>query len=266
MNQPADKPEAVAPPVILEEHGDVLLVRLNRPDRLNAFNQELHEHLSTAWFVASRPEIRAVVLTGVGRGFCAGADLRQPPTPGEMGYRTLRHTFNAHVLAMNALAKPVIAAINGAAAGAGLSLACAADIRLASRSATFVPAFVDIGLVPDAGGSYYLTRLLGYGRAFAWLAGGERWNAEEALRAGLVNEVLEAEALLPRAMAYASKLASKPGLSVGLTKDLLARAARLSLAEQLEAEVHAQKLAIEDPGRAEARARKLNEIAAGRTE
>lgn len=252
-------------PVLLEHHGDVLLIRLNRPDRMNAFDRSLHEALSKAWFTAADPAVRCVVLTGEGRGFCAGADLQQALQPQDFGHNTLRHTFHPHMLAMAALDKPVIAAVNGAAAGAGLSLACAADLRLASTSAKFVPAFVDIGLVPDAGGTYYVTRLLGYSKAFAWLAGGERWSAEQALSAGLVNEVLAPQALLPRALELAAALAAQPGAAVGLTKRLLAHAARASLAEQLEAEAEAQTLALRAPGRAEARTRKLSELIPQRT-
>jgi 2-(1,2-epoxy-1,2-dihydrophenyl)acetyl-CoA isomerase len=232
---------------------------------MNAFDRSLHEALSKAWFTAADPAVRCVVLTGEGRGFCAGADLQQALQPQDFGHNTLRHTFHPHMLAMAALDKPVIAAVNGAAAGAGLSLACAADLRLASTSAKFVPAFVDIGLVPDAGGTYYVTRLLGYSKAFAWLAGGERWSAEQALNAGLVNDVLAPQALLPRALELAAALAAQPGAAVGLTKTLLARAARASLAEQLEAEAEAQTLALRAPGRAEARTRKLSELIPQRT-
>ena len=243
--------------VIRERHGPVLLVTLNRPESLNAFTAELHRDLSDAWHEATDHQIRAVVLTGNGRGFCAGADLHAPPLPETIGNQTLRHTFNAHTLAMAALDKPVIAAVNGAAAGAGLSLACAADVRIASDAAKFVPAFVDIGLVPDAGGSWFITRALGYSRAFTWLATNQRLNAFEALSWGLVTEVLEPDRLMGRAMELASLLAAKPGSAVGLTKRLLSQAARHSLAEQLEAEVAHQNLAVRDPDRIRARAEML---------
>lgn len=240
--------------VLRERHGSTLLITLNRPDSLNAFNSELHRALSDAWHEASHPDIRAIVLTGNGRGFCAGADLNAVHNPEKAGHNTLRHTFNAHMLAMASLDKPVIAAVNGAAAGAGLSLACAADIRIASTHAKFVPAFVDIGLVPDAGGSWYITRLLGYARAFSWLSSNRRLGVEEAHAWGLVSEVLEPEQLLDRALQMAAELAAKPGLAVGLTKRLLTHATRQSLAEQLEAEVTMQNLALLSPERAQARA------------
>lgn len=246
--------------VLRERHGPVLLVTLNRPEALNAFTAELHRDLSDAWHEAADPQIRAVVLTGNGRGFCAGADLHSPPSLETTGHHTLRHTFNAHTLAMASLDKPVIAAINGAAAGAGLSLACAADIRLAAATAKFVPAFVDIGLVPDAGGSWFITRALGYSRAFAWLASNQRLSALEAQAWGLVTEVLEPERLLARALELADLLASKPGSAVGLTKRLLSQAARHSLAEQLEAEVALQNLAVRDPDRIRARAAMLDRL------
>ena len=246
--------------VLLERHGSVLQVTLNRPDSLNGFNTELHQALSDAWYEASAKEVRAVVVTGAGRAFCAGADLHSPPALETIGHNTLRHTFNTHTLAMAALDKPVIAAINGAAAGAGLALACSADIQLASTHAKFVPAFVDIGLVPDAGGSWFVTRLLGYAKTFRWFATNQRLSAEEALNWGLVSEVLEPEALLPRALEIAEQLAQKPGLSIGLTKRLLNQASRNSLADQLEAEAHLQTVAYNDPERAKARAAMLAKI------
>ncbi|MCU1717674.1 enoyl-CoA hydratase/isomerase family protein [Pseudomonas sp. 5P_3.1_Bac2] len=249
--------------VLRERHGDVLLITLNRPEVLNSFNGELHQGLSDAWYEASSADVRAVVLTGAGRAFCAGADLHSPPAPDTLGHNTLRHTFNSHTLAMAALDKPVIAAINGAAAGAGLSLACAADIQLASSHAKFVPAFVDIGLVPDAGGSWFIHRLLGYSRAFQWLASNQRLDAQQALQWGLVSQVVEPEQLLPEALSLAQQLASKPGAAIGLTKRLLTQASRNSLAEQLEAETALQNLAVNDPARAKARAAMLEKLSRG---
>ncbi|TYK44443.1 enoyl-CoA hydratase/isomerase family protein [Actinomadura decatromicini] len=247
--------------VLTERYGSVLLVTLNRPEVLNAVDDTVVEGMALAWREAADPAVRAVVLTGAGRGFCAGADLkagRRPDAARPAG--GLRATFNADMLAMAALEKPVIAAVNGPAAGFGLSLACAADLRIASHAARFVPAFADIGLVPDGGGSYYLARLLGYARAFELLTTGRRLTAAEALDWGLVTEVVEPVALVPRTLDLAARLADRPGLAVPLTKRLLAGAARAHLAEQLEEEARAQEAALGAPGRAAARAAKIDEM------
>src|SRR6266508_2911593 len=140
----------------------VLTLTLNRPDVLNAFNTAMHEALAAGLKDARDPEVRAVVITGAGRGFCVGQDLTEfRESRGDIGDH-LRANYHPNILAIRALEKPVIAAINGPAAGAGLSLACACDVRIASDAASFVPAFVNIGLVPDSGGTFFVTRLLGY--------------------------------------------------------------------------------------------------------
>ena len=141
--------------------GAVLTITLNRPDVLNAFNADLHKGLAAALELARTDEVRAVVVTGAGRGFCVGQDLTEfREAPGDIGSR-LRATYHPNVLAVRTLEKPVIAAVNGAAAGAGLSFACACDVRIAADSASFVPAFINIGLVPDMGGTFFVRRLLG---------------------------------------------------------------------------------------------------------
>src|SRR5436309_7424878 len=146
--------------------GAVLTITLSRPDVLNAFNAAMHKGLAAALKEARAPDVRAVVLTGAGRGFCVGQDLSEfREAPGDIGAR-LREGYHPNVLAIRALEKPVIAAVNGPAAGAGLSFAGACDIRIAADSATFVPAFINIGLVPDSGGSFFIARLLGPARAF----------------------------------------------------------------------------------------------------
>ena len=153
--------------------GAVLTITLNRPDVLNAFNAAHAPRACGARSSDARdPEVRAVVITGAGRGFCVGQDLTEfREAPGDIGAR-LRESYHPNVLAIRALEKPVIAAVNGAAAGAGLSLACACDLRIAADTASFVPAFINIGLVPDSGGSYFVTRLLGPARAFEWMTSG----------------------------------------------------------------------------------------------
>src|ERR671939_110016 len=204
--------------------GAVMTITLNRPDVLNAFNAAMHAGLGAALKEARDPEVRCVVLTGAGRGFCVGQDLTEfRNAPGDIGER-LRSTYHPNVLAIRALEKPVIAAVNGAAAGAGLSLACACDIRVAADSATFVPAFVNIGLVPDSGGTYFIARLLGASRAFEWMSSGRRLTAAEAHAWGLVSEVVEVENLAARAAVLAEQLAGLPTRAIGMTKRLFDRA------------------------------------------
>jgi 2-(1,2-epoxy-1,2-dihydrophenyl)acetyl-CoA isomerase len=155
----------------------------------------------------------------------------------------LRASYHPNVLAIRALEKPVIAAVNGAAAGAGLSLACACDIRIAADSAAFVPAFVSIGLVPDSGGSYFIHRILGQARAFEWMTSGRRLTAAEAHAWGLVSEVVETDALPARAAELAALYAAAPTRGIALTKRLFDRAADSTLEEQLELEAQLQAVA-----------------------
>jgi 2-(1,2-epoxy-1,2-dihydrophenyl)acetyl-CoA isomerase len=225
--------------------GAVLTITLNRPDVLNAFNRELHRALAAALKEARDGGVRAVVLTGAGRGFCVGQDLTElREAPGDIGSR-LRENYHPNIRAIRSLEKPVIAAVNGAAAGAGMSLACACDLRLAAGSATFVPAFINIGLIPDSGGSYFVTRILGPARAFEWLASGKRLTAAEAHAWGLVSEVVEADALASRAAELAAELAELPTRGVGMTKRLLDHAVTATLEEQLEREAQLQAAATQ---------------------
>jgi 2-(1,2-epoxy-1,2-dihydrophenyl)acetyl-CoA isomerase len=220
--------------------GGVMTITLNRPEVLNAFDSAMHEAFRAALEEAQEPEVRVVVLTGAGRGFCVGQDLNEfREAAGDIGER-LRSTYNPNVLALRALEKPVIAAVNGAAAGAGLSLACACDLRLAASSATFVPAFIGIGLVPDTGATYFVERLLGYSRAFEWLCSGRRLSAADAHAWGLVAEVVADGRLSVRAAELAATLAALPTRALGMTKRLLERAALSSLEEQLELEAELQ--------------------------
>ena len=223
--------------------GAVLTITLNRPDVLNAFNAAVHAALAAALKEARADEVRAVVLTGAGRGFCVGQDLTEfREAPGDIGDR-LRSTYHPNILAIRALEKPVIAAVNGAAAGAGLSVACACDIRIAADSATFIPAFVNIGLIPDSGGSYFIARLLGPARAFEWMSSGRRLTAAEAHAWGLVSEVVEADALPARAAAFAAELAALPTRAIGMNKRLFDHAWDARLEEQLAREAQLQSAA-----------------------
>jgi 2-(1,2-epoxy-1,2-dihydrophenyl)acetyl-CoA isomerase len=225
--------------------GAVLTITLNRPDVLNAFNAAVHKALAEALKEARDSEVRAVVLTGAGRGFCVGQDLTEfREAPGDIGDR-LRSTYHPNVLAIRALEKPVIAAVNGAAAGAGMSLACACDVRIAADSAVIVPAFVNIGLVPDSGGTFFVTRLLGYARAFEWLCSGRRLSAAEAQSWGLVSEVVDAHDLAGRAADLAAELAALPTRAIGMTKRLLDRAGGSGLEDQLDWEAQLQAVATQ---------------------
>ena len=229
----------------------VMTVTLNRPDVLNAFDAAMHAAFAGALKEARAPEVRAVVVTGAGRGFCVGQDLRELREDDRDVSERLRSLYHPTVLALRALEKPVVAAVNGAAAGAGVSLACACDIRLAADTATFVPAFVNVGLVPDSGGSYFLRELLGRARAFEWMASGRRLTAAEAHAWGLVSEVVEAEALAGRAREVATSFAALPTRAIGMTKRLFDHGATASLGEQLELEAQLQAAAARTEDHAE---------------
>jgi len=222
--------------------GAVQTITLNRPDVLNAFNRALHAALREALKEARDPDVRAVVVTGAGRGFCAGQDLKEFGEAGDVG-ASLRATYHPNILAIRALEKPVIAAVNGACAGAGLSLACACDIRIAADNAAFVPGFVGIGLIPDAGGSYFVRRLLGASRAFEWMSSNRRLTAAEAHVWGLVSEVVEAGALSARVAELAATYAALPTKAIGMTKRLFDHAETATLEEQLEMEAQLQAAA-----------------------
>ncbi len=225
--------------------GAVLTITLNRPDVLNAFNAALHEGLAAALKEARGSDVRAVVVTGAGRGFCVGQDLTEfREAPGDIGSR-LRDTYHPNVLALRALEKPVIAAVNGVAAGAGMSFACACDLRIAADSASFVPAFINIGLIPDSGGSYFVTRILGPARAFEWLTSGRKLTAAEAHAWGLVSEVVETDGLTTRAAEVAAQLAALPTRAIGMTKRLIDHALNATLERQLEREAELQAAATQ---------------------
>jgi 2-(1,2-epoxy-1,2-dihydrophenyl)acetyl-CoA isomerase len=230
------------PEVEVARAGAVQTITLNRPEVMNAFNGALHAGLRDALKEARAADVRAVVITGAGRGFCAGQDLTE--FGGGLDVRdALRATYHPNVLAIRALEKPVIAAVNGACAGAGLSLACACDIRIASDAAFFVPGFVGIGLVPDSGGTYFIHRLLGAPRAFEWMSSNRRLTAAEAHAWGLVSEVVEADAFAARTAELAADYAARPTRAVGMTKRLFDHADTATLEEQLELEAQLQAAA-----------------------
>jgi len=201
----------------------------------------VHAALGEGLAAAAADEVRAVVITGAGRGFCAGQDLREfQESPGDIRAR-LEETYHPNIRAIRALEKPVLAAVNGPAAGAGLSLAAACDVRIASDAASFVPGFVGIGLVPDSGGTWFLHRLLGFARAFEWMSSNRKLGADEALDWGLVSEVVPADGFAARVAELAAWWASLPTKAVGGTKRLFEHAHDASLEEQLSLEAELQQ-------------------------
>lgn len=227
------------------ETDGVLTLTLNRPDVLNAVNDQLSLELGEALKYAERERaVRALVLTGAGRGFCSGQDLRDRAGVGEISYGdSLRRRYNPLIQRLASLEKPVIAAVNGVAAGAGCNLALACDLRVASDRASFIEVFARVGLIADSGGTYFLPRLVGLAKAFelAYLA--EPVDAAEALRIGLVNRVVEHEALMLATLDWARRLAAGPTKSYGLTKRGLRRAASATLEESLAYEAYLQEIA-----------------------
>lgn len=234
--------------VTVEQDGAVATVRMNNPARLNALSTVMSGELIDALGQLNGDEsIRAIILTGEGRGFCAGADLSALEEPYRRGDRPKLSTFLQSDTGYNRLIpllaeapKPVIAAINGVAAGAGLSVALACDIRIAGEDAPFSLAFVKIGLIPDSGACYFLPRAVGMARALELAITGDRIDAATALQMGLVNRVVPADRVLAESHDLARKLADLPTAAIALTKRILKDASGLSLAQTLELEATVQ--------------------------
>ena len=235
------------PTVLVAQEAGVLTLTLNRPDKLNSFNEAMHLALRAGVERAAEDgAVRAVLLTGSGRGFCAGQDLgdRDPRKGGapDLGV-TLDTLYNPTLRLIRALEKPVVCAVNGVAAGAGANIAFACDIVLAARSARFIQAFARIGLVPDAGGSWSLARILGEPRAKALAMLAEPLDAETAASWGLIWRAVDDAALMDEAKAIAVRLAAGPTRGLGLTKRAIQAAATNSFDAQLDLERDLQRLA-----------------------
>ncbi|MDR6226037.1 enoyl-CoA hydratase-related protein [Desmospora profundinema] len=233
--------------VMMKKEGGVAILTLNRPQVYNAFNTELNRDLTRYMNeVGKDPEVRVVLLTGAGNAFCSGQDLNDRTDPNidklSLG-DSVRSRYNPMVEAITGLDKPVIAAVNGVAAGAGCSLALACDLRIISDKAKFVEAFVRIGLIPDSGSSWFLPRLVGFGRAMELVLSGRDVEAEEAVQIGLANKVVPHDQLMSQAMAWAQQLAQGPTKAMGLMKRSLYRAVDVDLNEALEVEAQLQEIA-----------------------
>lgn len=232
--------------LLFEISDRVATLTLNRPDKLNSFTAEMHAELKDALARVADPgsDVRALLVTGAGRGFCAGQDLSQRagPTVPDLG-ATLETQFNPLIRTLRGLELPVIAAVNGVAAGAGVSLALACDITLAARSATFLQAFAKIGLIPDAGSTFFLPRLVGEARARGLALLADKISAEQAAAWGLIWKVVDDDRLMPDATALARHLATQPTRGLALIKQALNRSSANDLDRQLDVERDLQRIA-----------------------
>lgn len=221
----------------------VATITFNRPESLNALNAIMRQELLAAFKAAGKDEaVRAVVLTGEGRGFCSGADLRGGDQERQFR-RVLTEEYNPLITAIRDLPKPVVAAVNGVAAGAGVSLALACDLVYAAEDASFIQAFVRIGLVPDSGSARMLVRTLGRHRAAELIFSGDPLSAVEAQQLGLINRVVPAEQLAATVTEVAARLAAAPTRAIGYAKRLINVAEDATLAEELATEAALQELA-----------------------
>ena len=232
--------------LLVAQSNGVTTLTLNRPERLNSFTVEMHEALAKALTdIEADPTCRAVLLTGAGRGFCAGQDLSdRAVAPGkerrDLG-ESLKLRYNPLVSRLRALPKPIVVAVNGVAAGAGANLALHGDIVLAARSARFIQSFAKIGLMPDCGGTWTLTHLLGEARAKALAMLAEPVTAEQAAQWGLIWKMVEDEALMGEAQALAMHLATQPTQALARIKQAIHRAATQTLDQQLDLEHDGQQ-------------------------
>jgi 2-(1,2-epoxy-1,2-dihydrophenyl)acetyl-CoA isomerase len=233
--------------IVMTTSGGVMKITLNRPDKLNSFNEDMSRMLQSALSQARTPEIRVVLLTGAGKGFCAGQDLSDGVT-GKAGAKpdlghTVETVWNPIVRAIRDLAKPVVCAVNGVAAGAGANVALSCDIVVVARSARFIQPFHRLGLVPDSGGTYHLPRLIGEARAKGVTMLGMTLSAEQAMAWGLVWDVVDDTELMTHADALANDLAAAPTYALGLIKHAIHASATNTLDQQLDLERDLQRKA-----------------------
>ncbi len=228
--------------VLLHKENGVGYITLNRPETYNAFNRDmamtLQAHLDDC---ANDDEVRCIYLSGAGKGFCSGQDLSEATNPSPEDFaRLVDEHYNATILRMRNVEKPVIAAVNGVAAGAGANIALAADIVVASHSASFIQAFSKIGLIPDSGGTFFLPRLVGMQRAAALMMTAEKVSAVDAVSMGMIFKAFADDVFVEESKKIATNLAQMPTRGIGLTKRLLNSAFDNSLTGQLQMEKEVQ--------------------------
>lgn len=238
-------------PILYTVDQGVATITLNRPERRNAVTPALLQSLGVALDQAGADAtVRAVVLTGAGKGFCSGQDLSAfgAMRSADEVRTTVIENYKPVIMRLCRLEKPIIGAINGAAAGAGASLALACDLRIMAEDGSLVQAFSNIGLVPDAGSSWFLVRLVGYSRALEIAIEGERISAQRCLELGLTNRLAPADALLGTAQGWAQQLAQRPTLAIGLTKRIMQQATQQDLETiiHLEAELQTKTIVSHD--------------------
>ncbi len=248
--------------IVVRDEGNLRVILLNRPTAANALDIAMLDALVRALHEVADCAARAVVIAGCGRNFCAGSDLKAARAdPAGM---SLRLRFNPLALALDSLNIPVVAAVNGAAAGGGLALALMADMRVMGEGARLVPSWLPLGLVPDLGASWHIAQALGPARAFDWLARATPMKAAEAMEYGLANRVVADGSELVEAIALARELAAIPGPAIALTRQLLRNAAGRTLAQQLEAEAQGQDAAMRDSDQIAALAARVEQLGRSR--
>lgn len=223
--------------ILLEIRNNVAVITLNRPEKLNSFNREMALQMQKALDDCTNKEVRAVYITGAGKGFCAGQDLAEVVAENAPGFdKILSEHYNPIVQKIRALEKPVIAAVNGVAAGAGANLAFCCDIVVAAHSASFIQAFSRIGLIPDTGGTYFLPRLIGMQKAAALMMLGDKVPATEAERMGMIYKVFPDETFVSASYGIAETLSQMPTKGLAYIKHVLSVSAANNLGEQLKLE------------------------------
>lgn len=231
--------------ILYEVENNIAFITLNRPEKLNSINRPMSDELKDALrFAKDDREVRCVVITGAGRAFCAGQDLAEALEKSDepLG-ETVRYSYNPVIREIRELPKPVIASVNGIAAGAGANLALCCDFVLAAEDASFIQSFSNIGLIPDSGGTYFLPRLVGLPRAIALAMLGHKISAKEAREIGMIYDACPSPELQEQTKKLAGRLAQMPTKGLGLTKKALNASFENNLEEQLKLEAELQSVA-----------------------